>query len=71
MAQYAAMKYPDYLKELASTESKAVAECLEKSFLAFDKLLTQKDVIDELMAISGTQVEEGEEPGMLINCLMN
>lgn len=66
MAQYAAMKYPDFLKQLASSEKKPYVELLQKSFIDFDDLLTQKEVVEELKSIAGTEVEEGEEPGELL-----
>ena len=73
VAQYTAVHFPDFMKQLEEYKDGKLAIALENAFLGFDKRLTEEKVLHELKEIAGMNADEdepGERKGWFFHCWM-
>lgn len=64
VSQYAARRFPEFLKSSPAWSEGRLGQALEDAFLSFDELLTHEDILEELKTLAGIKKKEneGDEP---------
>ena len=58
MAAYCSLKLPDFIKQNENYKTKNYKKALEDSFVSIDASIVERDVVDELKKIAGTDIDE-------------
>jgi len=61
VAQYAAVRFPEFLKTVSAYNEGSLATALENAFLGFDATLVTEDVKKELKILAASGDKTGEE----------
>eukprot|EP00091_Calanus_sinicus_P002157 TRINITY_DN12207_c1_g1_i1.p1 TRINITY_DN12207_c1_g1~~TRINITY_DN12207_c1_g1_i1.p1 ORF type:complete len:205 (-),score=73.61 TRINITY_DN12207_c1_g1_i1:189-758(-) len=60
VAAYCALKLPEFIKNNENFKAGNYSKALEEAFIAFDALIVDRDVVEQLKKIAGCVEEEGD-----------